>query len=106
MPIYEFTQTQINNLEETTFNAFGFHERKDLQRLLREKVDVIATDILVVSEEFDDWDEARRASAIRNLGSHGTASPFRATLDAVCKQKVADAIRYQRRTDSGTPVAR
>jgi RecB family endonuclease NucS len=60
MPIYEFTQSHIAKLEETTFSAVGFHERKDLQRLLREKIDVIAPDTLVISEEFDDWDEARR----------------------------------------------
>lgn len=60
MPIYEFTSTGISNLEETTFNTVGLRERRDLQRLLREHVEVIAPDTLVISEEFGEWEESRR----------------------------------------------
>jgi hypothetical protein len=38
----------------------GLHERRDLQRLLRENVEVIAPDTLVISEEFGDWEDSRR----------------------------------------------
>lgn len=60
MPIYEFARGAINRLTETTFNLAGVHERRDLQRLLREHVDVIAPGTLVISEEFGDWEESRR----------------------------------------------
>jgi hypothetical protein len=52
MPIYEFAQSGINRLEPTTFGVAGLHERRDLQRLLRERVEVIAPDTLVIAEEF------------------------------------------------------
>jgi hypothetical protein len=60
MPIYEFGKSGINRLETTTFSLAGFHERRDLQRLLRENVDVISPDTLVISEEFGKWEDARR----------------------------------------------
>src|SRR3546814_14859597 len=35
-------------------------ERRDLQRLLRENVAVIAPDTLVIAEEYGEWDDSRR----------------------------------------------
>ena len=60
MPIYQFGQNGITRLEETTFSLVGLHERRDLQRLLREHVEVIAPETLVISEEFGDWQDSRR----------------------------------------------
>ncbi|MDP2619589.1 MAG: hypothetical protein Q8P46_05360 [Hyphomicrobiales bacterium] len=60
MPIYEFAQTAIRRLEATAFSEVGLHERRDLQRLLREHVEVIAPETLVISEEFGDWEDSRR----------------------------------------------
>jgi hypothetical protein len=60
MPIYEFTTTGVNRLNETNFSFAGLHERRDLQRLLRENVEVIASQTLVISEEFGDWEDSRR----------------------------------------------
>lgn len=60
MPIYEFGETVITRLSETTFNSANLHERRDLQRLLRQQIEVIAPDTLVIAEEFGDWEESRR----------------------------------------------
>jgi hypothetical protein len=60
MAIYEFTKTGICRLHETTFSSAGIHERHDLQRLLREHIDVIAPETLVISEEFQDWEDSQR----------------------------------------------
>ena len=43
MPIYRFGKTSIERVEETTFGSVGVRERADLQRLLREHIDVIRT---------------------------------------------------------------
>jgi hypothetical protein len=58
MPIYLFEQNEINAVRETTFGEVGLHERRDLQRLLREHIEVIAPETLVISEEFGEWDES------------------------------------------------
>jgi hypothetical protein len=60
VPIYEFGRTQIVRLDDTTFGAAGIHERRDLQRLLREHIEVIAPETLVIAEEFGDWEDSRR----------------------------------------------
>jgi hypothetical protein len=60
MPIFEFTENEIKPLEETGFDSAGLRERRDLQRLLRQHIDVIAPDTLVISEEFGDWQDSRR----------------------------------------------
>jgi hypothetical protein len=71
MPIYEFTATSIQALAETSFGSAGLHERRDLQRLLREHVEVIAPDTLVISEEFGDWEDARRRIDLLAIDKEG-----------------------------------
>jgi hypothetical protein len=60
MPIYEFGRNDIIPVQETTFSQGGLQERRDLQRLLREHVEVIAPETLVIAEEFGDWEDSRR----------------------------------------------
>ncbi|HEY1932195.1 MAG TPA: hypothetical protein VGG99_09310 [Acetobacteraceae bacterium] len=59
MAIYEFAADNIIPLTSTTFNSANLRERRDLQRLLREQVDVIAPDTLIIAEEFGDWEDSR-----------------------------------------------
>jgi len=60
MAIYEIQPDGIVQIEETSFGKEGLHERKDLQRLLRDQIDVISTDTLVISEEFGEWEDSKR----------------------------------------------
>jgi len=60
MPIYEFASKEIRPLLKTTFSQMQLQERRDLQRLLRANISVVASDTLVIAEEFGDWDESRR----------------------------------------------
>ncbi|WP_171206759.1 hypothetical protein [Ruegeria sp. HKCCA0235A] len=60
MPIFEFASGSIQPLVKTTFNEAQLLERRDLQRLLRANVSVIAPDTLVIAEEFGDFDKSRR----------------------------------------------
>ena len=60
MTLYEITQDRIAPLSLTTFAVAGVRERSDLQRLLREQVEIISPDTLVVAEEFGEWEDSRR----------------------------------------------
>jgi hypothetical protein len=60
MPIFEITGERLVALRPTGFSAHGLRERDDLQRLLRDQVDVIAPDVLVISEEFGGWEDSKR----------------------------------------------
>ncbi|XVV10826.1 hypothetical protein ACQP2X_39205 [Actinoplanes sp. CA-131856] len=60
MPLFEMTTDQLIEVPSTTFAAEQILERADLQRLLRARLDMIVDDVLVVSEEFGAFAEARR----------------------------------------------
>ena len=47
MPIFEITQDRLVPLQPTAFSSHGLRERADLQRLLRDQVEIIAPDVLV-----------------------------------------------------------
>ncbi len=61
MAIFEVTPTDLQPLSATTFGTEGILERKDLQRLLRDQIDVLGDRLMVIAEEFGDWlDSSRR----------------------------------------------
>ena len=60
MAIYEITTDHLAELTPTTFGTVGIKERGDLQRLLRDQIEVIAPDTLVIAEEFGEWEESKR----------------------------------------------
>jgi len=60
MPVYRMTSERIEALPETSFPKQGIRERADLQRLLRANISVVAPDVLVISEEFAEWEDSKR----------------------------------------------
>lgn len=60
MAIYQIDNNEIIAIKETSFAERGLRERADLQRLLKNQIEIISPDTLVVSEEFGEWDESRR----------------------------------------------
>lgn len=61
MAIYELEETKITKVEASTFSALGLKEREDIQRLLRVQIDVIASDVMVIAEEFNEWEGSKRS---------------------------------------------
>jgi len=60
MAIYELGQDTIKLISETTFESEKIKERYDLQRLLRDRIDIIDSDLMVITEEFGNWEESKR----------------------------------------------
>lgn len=60
MAVFKITPERIEPLQETTFAQRGIKERGDLQRLLRANIGVVAPDVLIIAEEFGEWDQGRR----------------------------------------------
>jgi len=50
----------LEDCPAASFSSLGIRERQDLQQLLRTRIDVIDPDLLVIAEEFCDWEDARR----------------------------------------------
>ena len=60
MAIFEITPERLNSLQKLSLNHAGVRERDDLQRLLRDQIEVLDPDLLIIAEEFGDWDASRR----------------------------------------------
>ncbi len=60
MSIYEIATNSLIPLKLTDFARERLRERADLQRLIRDQIEVLDPDLLVLGEEFGDWDESRR----------------------------------------------
>jgi hypothetical protein len=58
MPLFHLTPNDIEAVRPESFSALGISRRGHLQRVLRNNLDVIATDCLLIAEEFGDWDQA------------------------------------------------
>ena len=60
MSIFEVTLDSLKVLERTDFASQGLRERTDLQPLIRDQIEVLDPDLLVIGEEFGDWEESKR----------------------------------------------
>jgi RecB family endonuclease NucS len=58
--LYEVDNDRLLELPVEKFAALKMYEREDLQRLLRSDISPLGDDLLVVAEEFGQWDDARR----------------------------------------------
>lgn len=60
MPLYTLSDTNIHPLEPTSLTKIQQIESGTLHSLFRDRVDLISSDLMVISEEFGDWDSSNR----------------------------------------------
>lgn len=60
MPIYDFNKNTLNQIDPTTFHSEGILERKNLQAALKQKIEIVSPDSLVIAEEFSEWTDSQR----------------------------------------------
>ena len=60
MAIYQIDSTSLRPVEQTSFSVENITERGDLQRLLKNHIEVISPDTLIIAEEFGEFEGARR----------------------------------------------
>jgi hypothetical protein len=60
MSLYRITSDKLEPVSRTTFAAESLLERKDLQRLLRRDITPIADDLMVIAEEYGEWEDSNR----------------------------------------------
>jgi hypothetical protein len=60
MAIFRITDSSIEKVEETTFAREKLLERRDLQRRLKANISVLSPDLMVIGEEFGDWEDSSR----------------------------------------------
>jgi hypothetical protein len=60
MPIFEVRENGLAAVGATSFQTENLHERRDIQRLLRESIECLEEGIMVLAEEFSDWQDSSR----------------------------------------------
>ena len=60
MAMYEIGTTEMIEVKQTSFAEEGIKEREDLQRLLLDKIEIVSSDLMVITEEFGDWVDSNR----------------------------------------------
>jgi hypothetical protein len=84
MSLYRVTPEKLEAVPRTTFSAASLMERKDLQRFLCHDITPLGDDLLVVAEEFGDWQDSNRR------------------IDLLCLNKEADLVVVEiKRTEDG-----
>ncbi|MBU1665513.1 MAG: DUF4268 domain-containing protein [Gammaproteobacteria bacterium] len=71
MTIYRVTNSALSKVDETTFAQEKLLERRDLQRLLKSDISVLSPELMVISEEFGDWEESARRIDLLCLDRQG-----------------------------------
>lgn len=60
MTLYRVSHERLEPVARTTFAAEGVLERKDLQRLLRRDITPIGDNLMVIAEEYGEWEDSNR----------------------------------------------
>lgn len=60
MPMFRLENDQLKQERPATFRDLKLYERGDLQRLLRAQPEALGEDLLIISEEFGNWQESNR----------------------------------------------
>ncbi|MFZ5789164.1 MAG: DUF4268 domain-containing protein [Pseudomonadota bacterium] len=60
MPLYRLSHEKLDLVPQTSFAEERVLERKDLQRLLRADITPLGDDLIVLAEEFGEWEDSNR----------------------------------------------
>lgn len=71
MAIYQLHHDKITEVPRTTFSAVQLKERTDIQRVLKDFIDIISPNTMVLAEEFGEWADSRRRIDLLGLNKQG-----------------------------------
>ncbi|MBE9176761.1 hypothetical protein IQ225_18185 [Synechocystis salina LEGE 06155] len=60
MAIYSFNNNELQKVNSTTFSSEKILERQHLQSAIKQQIDVVSPNCLVISEEFAEWSGSQR----------------------------------------------
>lgn len=94
MAIYSFQENSLQKLEPTTFDSEGILERPHLQAALRQQIDVVAPNCLVISEEFSEWSESQRRIDLLAVDGDANLVVIELKRNETGEQMELQALRY------------
>lgn len=94
MSIYTFKDKHIAEVKNTQFCTEGIQEREDLQAALRDQIDVISPDTLVIAEEFSSWTEGARRIDLLGIDKQANIVVIELKRDETGSHMELQALRY------------
>jgi hypothetical protein len=96
MPIYTFEQQNptITKLDAANFSLLGIGERAHLQAALKNHIQAISPDTLVISEEFCEWDDSKRRIDLLGIDREGNIVVIELKRDETGAHMELQALRY------------
>ena len=96
MAIYKMVgdKEKLDKVEPTSFGQEGILERADLQRILRDQPEVLEEGILIISEEFGNWQDSNRRIDLLGLDASGRLVVIELKRGETGEHMDLQAIRY------------
>jgi hypothetical protein len=94
MALHELSPTGLSPVAPVAFSDVGVRERADLQRVLRDKIEIIAPGVLIISEEFSDWEDSKRRIDLLGLDRSGALVVIELKRTADGGHMELQALRY------------
>ena len=96
MAIYKLVNEKngLDKVDETSFGHEGVLERAHLQRILRDQPDVLEKGLLIVSEEFGDWQDSKRRIDLLGVDACGQLVVVELKRGETGEHMDLQAIRY------------
>ncbi len=88
------TNAAIVAVPPTSFSAQGVRERADLQRLLREHIEIVSPETLVIAEEFGSWDASYRRIDLLGIDAAANLVVIELKRDDTGAHMELQALRY------------
>jgi hypothetical protein len=92
--LFEITSDAITRVQRADFVDLKLLERQDLQRRLRDHIEVISSDTLVIAEEFSSWDRSDRRIDLLGVDQQGRLVVIELKRTADDKLGDLQALRY------------
>ncbi|MDQ8189125.1 hypothetical protein [Roseibacillus persicicus] len=71
MPIYKLSKTALSPLPQATFSKLGILERENLQQVIKEQIQAVSPETLIIAEEFSEWEDSRRRIDLLGIDKTG-----------------------------------
>lgn len=96
MAIYKMVghKEKLDEVATTSFGQEGVLERADLQRMLRDQPDVLEKGLLIIAEEFGNWEDSNRRIDLLGLDANGRLVVIELKRGETGSHMDLQAIRY------------
>ncbi len=94
MAIYSFNNNSLQRVETTTFNSEGILERQHLQGAIKQQIEVIAPNCIVIYEEFSEWSGSQRRIDLLAIDKEGNLVVIELKRTETGEHMELQALRY------------